>query len=54
MEVEVEEGQHEELNCFHRGEWWRDWLVVTMMEMRLKCGVEECFDVIVIVGLAWK
>ena len=45
----MEWGQQDEL----RGEWWRDWLVVTMMEMRLKCGVVEYFDVIVIVGLAW-
>ena len=29
-------------------------MVVTRMEMRWKCGVEECFDVNVIVGLAWK
>ena len=29
-------------------------MVVTMMERREKCGVVKCFDVIVIVGLAWK
>ena len=29
-------------------------MVVTLMEMRVKCGVVKCFDVIVIVGLAWK